>query len=95
MVSLSTLTTTSEHNSKTWLKTATTMIRIPVNRRKSHGTNLFMLIMVSSIMIKMENHFLILKPLDKPVEELLDLTVLDLSMIKLLGLQLEKKASIK
>ena len=60
---LSTLTTTSEHNSKTWLKTATTMIRIPVNRRKSHGTNLFMLIMVSSIMIKMENHFLILKPL--------------------------------
>jgi hypothetical protein len=33
--------------------------------------------------------------MDKPVEELLDLTVLDLSMIKLLGLQLEKKASIK
>jgi len=48
---------------KTKLKMATTMIRIPVNRRKSHGTNLFMLIMVSSIMIKMENHFLILKPL--------------------------------
>ena len=42
---------------------ATTMIRIPVNRRKSHGTNLFVLIMGSSIMIKMVNHFLVLIPL--------------------------------
>ena len=48
---------------KNVVKTATTMIRIPVNRRKSHGTNLFVLIMGSSIMIKMVNHFLVLIPL--------------------------------